>query len=81
MKQLYESRYIYEKVCECLKKQHSVHCQHNENHIVIVVFISHSLTRKTEFISDICKRRNLLQENYNTGNRGAESQKGDGEVI
>lgn len=49
--------------------------------VKLVVFVNHSLTRKIGYIADICKRRTLLQKKYNTGNRGAESQIGNGEII
>lgn len=42
-------------------------------------FISQSLTRKMEVLSGIYNRRNLMQENCNTGSEGAVSQIRDDE--
>lgn len=44
-------------------------------------FIIQGFTRKTENISGIYNRRNLVQKNYNAGSEGADSQIADGEVI
>lgn len=42
-------------------------------------FISQSLTRKMEILSDIYNRRSLMQENCNTGSEGTVSQIRDDE--